>query len=75
MLAVVLRLKYYTMKITEVMNLPNSQLIAQRSLARLKNRKPILESESALAQYQNFIKSVTNLSTIADSQLIAGNKY
>jgi hypothetical protein len=63
------------MKITEVMNLPNSQLIAQRSLARLKGRKSISEAESARIQYQNFISSVTLLSTIPDSQLVKGNKY
>ena len=57
------------------MNLPNSQAIAQRSLERLKKRKPINESDQAAAQYQNFISSVNNLSTIPDSQLVAGNKY
>lgn len=75
MLAVIFVLKYSTMKITEVMNLPNSQVIAHRSLARLKKRKPITESDQAAEQYQNFISSVNNLSTIPDSQLVAGNTY
>ena len=48
------------MKITEVMNLPNSQTIADRSLAQLKRRKQISEDEAdrSKEQYQNFIKSV-----------------
>lgn len=65
------------MKITEVMNLPNSQTIAARSLAQLKRRKQISESQADQArdQYQNFIKSVQELDTISDTQLIPGKTY
>ena len=65
------------MKITEVMNLPNSQTIAARSLAQLKRRKQLSESQADQArdQYQNFIKSVQELDTISDTQLIPGKTY
>ena len=65
------------MEITEVMNLPNSQTIAARSLAQLKRRKQISESQADQArdQYQNFIKSVQELDTISDTQLIPGKTY
>ena len=65
------------MKITEVMNLPNSQTIADRSLAQLKRRKQISEDEAdrSKEQYQNFIKSVQELDTISDTQLIPGKTY
>ena len=59
------------------MNLPNSQTIAARSLAQLKRRKQISESQADQArdQYQNFIKSVQELDTISDTQLIPGKTY
>lgn len=65
------------MKIDDVINLPNSQTIAVRTLAQLKRRKQISESDATLAtaQYQNFIKSVYQLKTISDNQLTPGQEY
>ena len=65
------------MKINEVMNLPNSQTIAARSLAQLKRRKQISESQADQArdQYQNFIKSVQQLKTVSDTDLTPGQTY
>lgn len=65
------------MKLDEVINLPDSQTIARRSLERLRRRKQISEAESnqATQQYQNFIKSIQALNSILDMQLEAGKEY